>query len=71
MIKVVRNYLLYSAEKNVIGYSLDKKYLDNRSVVVAHQVESGLDGSTFMVHSPWGIGEISTRLIGNLIFIMS
>lgn len=57
-------FIRYSAEKNVIGYSLDKKYLDNRSVVVAHQVESGLDGSTFMIHSPWGIGEISTRLIG-------
>ena len=57
-------FIRYSAEKNVIGYSLDKKYLDNRSVVVAHQVESNLDGSTFTVHSPWGIGEISTKLIG-------
>ncbi len=57
-------FIRYSAEKNVIGYSLDKKYLDNRSVVVAHQIDSNLDGSTFMVHSPWGIGELSTSLIG-------
>lgn len=57
-------FIRYSAEKNVIGFSLDKKYLDNRSVVVAHDIVSNLDGSTFTINSPWGVGECSTKLIG-------
>jgi UDP-N-acetylmuramoyl-L-alanyl-D-glutamate--2,6-diaminopimelate ligase len=57
-------FIRYSAEKNVIGFSLDPKYLNNRNVVVAHQIESGITGSKFMVHSPWGAGPVNSRLLG-------
>ncbi len=57
-------FIRYSSERNVIGYSLDKKYLDHRSVVVGHQLKTSLDGSTFEIRSPWGTGSIETQLIG-------
>ncbi|MAJ81415.1 MAG: UDP-N-acetylmuramoyl-L-alanyl-D-glutamate--2,6-diaminopimelate ligase [Legionellales bacterium] len=57
-------FIRYSSERNVIGYSLDKKYLGHRSVVVAHQIKSDLDGSTFEIRSPWGVGQMKTQLIG-------
>lgn len=57
-------FIRYSAEKNVIGFSLDQKYLNNRNVVVAHQIESSISGSKFMVHSPWGVGPINSQLLG-------
>lgn len=57
-------FIRYSSEKNVIGYSLDKKYIDHRSVVVAHQIESNMNGSSFEIRSPWGKGQLDTKLIG-------
>ena len=57
-------FIRYSTERRVIGYSLDKKYLDHRSVVVAHQICSSINGSSFEVRSPWGVGKVETKLLG-------
>lgn len=53
-----------SSQKNCVGYSIDKKISASIPMVWADQINLTDSGILATVHTPWGMGELRSSLIG-------